>query len=35
MDSLAATFDEIRDAYALGRSGPPRQVGERVAPADR
>ncbi len=30
MDSLAATFDEIRDAYALGRSGPPRQVGERV-----
>ncbi|KML47313.1 aminoglycoside phosphotransferase [Burkholderia cepacia] len=30
MDPLAATFDEIRDAYALGRSGPPRQVGERV-----
>ncbi len=30
MASLAATFDEIRDAYALGRSGPPRQVGERV-----
>ncbi|VWB32794.1 aminoglycoside phosphotransferase [Burkholderia lata] len=30
MDSLAATFDEIRDAYALRRSGPPRQVGERV-----
>jgi thiamine kinase-like enzyme len=30
MDSLAATFDQIRAAYALGRSGPPRQVGERV-----
>ncbi|WP_193098480.1 phosphotransferase enzyme family protein [Burkholderia sp. Z1] len=36
MDPLAATFDEIRDAYALGRSGSPRQVGERVLhlPAD-
>ncbi|WP_412021735.1 phosphotransferase enzyme family protein [Burkholderia cepacia] len=36
MGPLAATFDEIRDAYALGRSGPPRQVGERVwhLPAD-
>ncbi|MEN2470963.1 phosphotransferase enzyme family protein [Burkholderia sp. GS2Y] len=30
MDPLAAIFDEIRDAYTLGRSGPPRQVGERV-----
>ncbi|VWD22375.1 aminoglycoside phosphotransferase [Burkholderia lata] len=30
MDSLAATFDAIRDAYALDRSGSPRQVGERV-----
>ena len=30
MDSLAATFDEIRDAYALRPGGPPRQVGERV-----
>ncbi|WP_446902787.1 phosphotransferase enzyme family protein [Burkholderia sp. YIM B11467] len=36
MGPLAATFDEIRDAYALGRSGSPRQVGERVwhLPAD-
>ncbi|AXF20766.1 aminoglycoside phosphotransferase [Burkholderia pyrrocinia] len=30
MNPHAATFDEIRDAYALGRSGPPRRVGERV-----
>ncbi|WP_423378952.1 phosphotransferase enzyme family protein [Burkholderia sp. LMG 32019] len=30
MDPLAATFDEILNAYALSRSGPPRQVGERV-----
>ncbi|MPV61445.1 aminoglycoside phosphotransferase [Burkholderia sp. HI2761] len=30
MDSLAVTFDEIRDAYGLHRSGPPTQVSERV-----
>ncbi|MBY8607468.1 phosphotransferase [Burkholderia arboris] len=30
MDALAVTFDEIRDAYALGRSEAPRQVSERV-----
>ncbi|MBZ5793699.1 aminoglycoside phosphotransferase [Burkholderia contaminans] len=30
MDPLTATFDEILNAYALARSGPPRQVGERV-----
>ena len=30
MDQPAVTFDEIRDAYALAQSGPPRQVGERV-----
>lgn len=30
MDTLAATFDEIRDAYGLGRGGPPAQVSERV-----
>lgn len=30
MDALAVTFDEIRDAYALGRGKAPRQVGERV-----
>ncbi|WP_176047894.1 phosphotransferase [Burkholderia sp. BCC1644] len=30
MDALAATFDEIRDAYALGRSEAPRRVSERV-----
>ncbi|WP_175975521.1 phosphotransferase [Burkholderia sp. BCC1047] len=30
MDSLAVTFDEIRDAYGLGRGGPPTQVSERV-----
>ncbi|WP_448168377.1 phosphotransferase enzyme family protein [Burkholderia ambifaria] len=36
MDRLAITFDEIRDAYALGRSDAPRQVSERVwyLPAD-
>ncbi|WGY67028.1 phosphotransferase [Burkholderia cepacia] len=30
MDALAATFDEIRDAYALGRSEAPRRVSDRV-----
>ncbi|KVH40937.1 aminoglycoside phosphotransferase [Burkholderia cepacia] len=30
MDSLAVTFDEIRDAYGLGRGGPPTQISERV-----
>ncbi|HEF5870828.1 TPA: phosphotransferase [Burkholderia cenocepacia] len=30
MESLAVTFDEIRDAYGLGRGGPPTQVSERV-----
>ncbi|HIC7213046.1 phosphotransferase enzyme family protein [Burkholderia stabilis] len=30
MDLLAITFDQIRDAYALGPGGPPRQVSERV-----
>ncbi|MDN7888680.1 aminoglycoside phosphotransferase [Burkholderia cepacia] len=30
MGPLAATFDEILEACALGRSGPPRQVSERV-----
>ncbi|WP_321860622.1 phosphotransferase enzyme family protein [Burkholderia cenocepacia] len=30
MDSLAVTFDEIRDAYGLGRGGPPTRVSERV-----
>lgn len=30
MDSLAVTFDEIRDAYGLDRGGPPTQVSERV-----
>ncbi|WP_342702198.1 phosphotransferase [Burkholderia arboris] len=30
MGSLAVTFDEIRDAYALGRSAAPRRVSERV-----
>ncbi|AZQ51247.1 phosphotransferase enzyme family protein [Burkholderia cenocepacia] len=30
MDPLAVTFDEIRDAYGLGRGGPPTRVSERV-----
>ncbi|WP_322088418.1 phosphotransferase enzyme family protein [Burkholderia sp. BCC1999] len=30
MDALAATFDEIRDAYALGRSEALRRVSDRV-----
>ncbi|MGS0892133.1 phosphotransferase enzyme family protein [Burkholderia stagnalis] len=36
MDQAAAPFDEIRAAYALGRGGPPRRLGERVwhLPAD-